>query len=142
MSDFNVKVIDDFRKHAGQTPNTLAGRPIILIHTIGAKSGEPRVQPLMFLQQGADSPWYIFASYGGAPKDPAWFHNIVAHPHIEIEVGDGTTIDRVPVHATVLEGELRDGIYAEMARQWPQFADYEEKTTRDAIPVIELRRRS
>jgi len=141
MSDFNANVIKDFRAHGGRTPNTMPGRPIILIHTIGARSGEPRLQPLMFLQQGPDAPWHIFASYGGAPKDPAWFHNIIANPDIEIEVGDGATIEQVPVHGRLLEGEERSAVYAEMARQWPQFADYEEKTTRDSIPVIELTRR-
>lgn len=141
MSDFNANVINDFRKPAGKTPDTMPGRPILLIHTTGAKSGEPRLQPLMFFQQDAKAPWHIFASFGGAPKDPAWFHNILAHPDIEIEVGDGTTIEQVPVHGRVLEGAARDTVYAAMARQWPQFAEYEEKTTRDNIPVVELTRR-
>ena len=141
MSDFNDKVIADFRKHAGRTPETLPGRPIMLIHTIGARSGQPRLQPLMFLQQGSDAPWHLFASYGGAPRNPSWFHNIVANPDIEIEVGDGTAIERIAVRGRVLEGAERDAIYAEMARQWPQFAGYEEKTTRDTIPVIALTRR-
>lgn len=139
MSDFNDQVIADFRAHGGQTHDHMPGRPIILVHTIGAKSGQPRLIPLMYLQQG--EAWYIFASYGGAPKDPAWFHNIVANPEIEVELGDGTTIERIPVHASVIEGDRRDAIYAEMARQWPQFAGYEEKTARDAIPVVELTRR-
>lgn len=141
MSDFNEKVIADFRAHAGQTTETMPGRPILLLHTIGAKSGEPRLQPLMFLQESPEAPWHIFASYGGAPKDPAWFHNIVAHPQVDIEVGDGTSIQNVPVLGRVLEGDERDVIYAKMASQWPQFAGYEEKTTRDTIPVVELTRR-
>ena len=141
MSDFNAKVIADFRQSGGRTPATMPGRPILLLHTIGAKSGEPRLQPLMFFQQDASSPWHIFASFGGAPKDPAWFHNIVANPDIDIEVGDGTKIERVPVHGRVLEGNERDTVYAAMAREWPQFAEYEEKTTRDSIPVVELTRR-
>jgi len=140
MSDFNDNVIADFRKHAGQTPDTLPGRPILLIHTVGAKSGQRRVQPLMFLQESDDAPWHIFASYGGAPKDPAWFHNIVANPDIDIEVGDGKTIERLSVSSQVLEGAERDVVYAEMSRRWPQFAGYQEKTTRDAIPVVRLTR--
>lgn len=141
MSDFNEKVIADFRAHGGKTPNAMAGRPILLIHTVGAKSGQPRLQPLMYLQQASDAPWHIFASYGGAPKDPAWFRNIVANPDIEIEVGDGAAIERIPVRGRVLQGNERDAIYGEMARRWPQFAGYEEKTTRDTIPVVELTRR-
>jgi len=92
----------------------------------------------MYLRLQNDGPWYIFASYGGAPKDPAWFRNLLAHPDVEISVGDGKTIEKIPVRARVVEGSERDTIYAEQARRFPQFAKYEEVTTRDIIPVIEL----
>ena len=141
MSDFNDQVIADFRQHGGKPGGYFANAPVLLLYAIGARSGEERVSPLMYLQQEANGPWHIFASYGGAPKNPAWFHNLVAHPDVDIEVGDGTTIDRIPVRARVLEEDERAAVYAEQARRFPQFAEYEEKTTRDAIPVVELTRR-
>lgn len=141
MNDFNAKVIADFNQKGGKPGGYFKNAPVLLLHSIGAKSGEPRMQPLMYLQRDTDGPIYIFASYGGAPKNPAWFHNLVAHPDIDIEIGDGTTISRVPVHARVLEGDERSAVYAEQAKLFPQFAGYEEKTTRDIIPVVELTRR-
>ena len=141
MSDFNDQVIADFRQHGGKPGGYFANAPVLLLHATGARSGEERVSPLMYLQQEANGPWHIFASYGGAPKNPAWFHNLVAHPDVDIEVGDGTTIDRIPVRARVLAEDERAAVYAEQARRFPQFAEYEEKTTRDAIPVVELTRR-
>lgn len=140
MNDFNAQVIADFNASGGKPGGYFKNAPVLLLHAIGAKSGIERVTPLMYLPKGDDG-WYVFASYGGAPKDPAWFHNVVANPEFDISVGDGTTIGRVPVRARVLEGAERDAIYAEQARLFPQFAEYEEKTTRDAIPVVELTRR-
>jgi len=141
MSDFNTQVIADFNQNGGRPGGYFKNAPVLLLHTIGAKSGQERLQPLMYLQQDDDGPWHIFASYGGAPKNPAWFHNLVANPEIEIEIGDGTTIERVPVRARVLEADDRASVYAEQARRFPQFAKYEEKTTREIIPVVELTRR-
>lgn len=141
MSDFNEQVIADFKQQGGKPGGYFKNAPVLLLHTVGAKSGQERLSPLMYLQREADGPWYIFASYGGAPKDPAWFHNLVAHPDVEIEIGDGTTIERIPTRAHVLEGDERSAIYAEQARLFPQFAGYEEKTTREIIPVVKLTRR-
>jgi len=141
MSDFNTQVIADFKKHGGKPGGYFANAPVLLLHSTGAKSGEQRMQPLMYLRQDKDGPFYVFASYGGGPKNPAWFHNLVAHPDGEIEVGDGTTIERIPVRARVLEGAERDSTYAEQAKRFPQFAEYEQKTSRDLIPVVELSRR-
>ncbi len=141
MSDFNDQVIADFNQHGGQPGGYFKNAPVLLLHSIGAKSGEQRLQPLMYLRQDQDGPWHIFASFGGAPKNPAWFHNLVAHPDTEIEIGDGTTIEHVAVHARVLDESERATVYAEQARRFPQFAEYEVKTTREAIPVVELTRR-
>lgn len=138
MSDFNKQVIADFQAHAGKVGGHFEGAPILLLHSVGAKSGALRTQPLMYLRQNDTGPFYVFASYGGAPSNPAWYHNIVAHPDIEIEVGDGTTIQRLAVRAKVLPEADRARIYAEQARRFPQFAKYEQETTRDAIPVVEL----
>lgn len=141
MSDFNEKVIADFKQHGGKPGGYFKNAPVLLLHTTGPKSGQQRLSPLMYLQREAEGPLYVFASYGGAPKDPAWFHNLVAHPDAEIEIGDGTTIERVAVRAQVLEGDERDAVYAEQARLFPQFAEYKQKTTRDVIPVVALTRR-
>jgi len=141
MSDFNQQVIADFKQSGGKPGGYFKDAPVLLLHAIGAKSGAERLSPLMYLPTEADGPWYIFASYGGAPNNPAWFHNLVAHPDVEIEIGDGATIERIPVHARVLDEPQRTTIYAEQARRFPQFAGYEEKTTREAIPVVELTRR-
>lgn len=140
MSDYNDKVIADFYASNGKPGGDFEGKPVLLIHTIGAKSGLERTKPLMYHREG-DGPWYIFASMGGAPKDPVWYKNILAHPDFELSVGDGQTIERLPVHARVLEGAERDEIYAIQAKNWPQFKKYEEITTREKIPVIELSRR-
>lgn len=140
MSDFNDQVIADFNKNGGKPGGPFAGAPVLLLHAIGAKSGQERTQPLMFLQDD-QGPWFVFASYGGAPKDPAWFNNIVAHPDLDISVGDGNTIERVPVRARVLEGAERAAVYDDQSQRFPQFAEYAEKTTRDSIPVVELTRR-
>lgn len=141
MNDFNAQVIADFKQHGGKPGGYFKNAPVLLLYTTGAKSGAERLSPLMYLQQDDDGPIYVFASYGGAPKDPAWFHNLVAHPDAEIEIGDGTNIERIPVRARVLEGDERNSIYAEQARRFPQFAEYKQKTTREVIPVVALTRR-
>lgn len=141
MSDNNAQVIDDFKQSAGRPGGYFEGTPVLLLYTIGARSGQERLTPLMYLQREVEGPWYIFATDGGAPKNPAWFHNIVAHPDIEIEIGNGTAIERIPVRARVLEGDERGVVYAEQARLYPNFGVYERKTTRETIPAVELTRR-
>ncbi|SEP67106.1 deazaflavin-dependent oxidoreductase, nitroreductase family [Devosia sp. YR412] len=138
MSDFNDQVIADFNSKGGKPGGYFENAPVLLLHSIGAKTGLERTQPLMFLHEDDKGPYYVFASYAGGPKDPAWYHNVVANPELDISVGDGTTITRLPVRARVLDGEERDTIYARQASLFPQFADYKEKTSRDVIPVIEL----
>lgn len=140
MNDFNATVIADFKANGGKPGGHFVNAPVLLLHCKGARTGEPRLQPLMYQQDG-DGPWYIFASYAGSDKNPAWYHNLVANPDAEIEVGDGDTISRIPVRAAVLPEDQRAEVYAEQARRFPQFADYETKTARDAIPVIALTRR-
>jgi deazaflavin-dependent oxidoreductase (nitroreductase family) len=137
MSSFNDQVIADFNQHGGKPGGYFEGAPVLLLHSIGAKSGAERTQPVMFLQE-QNNKWFIFASFGGGPNNPAWYHNIVAHPDLDISVGDGKTISRVPVHARILEGRERNEVYGRQAALFPQFADYAQKTTRDVIPVIEL----
>ena len=107
----------------------------MLLHTVGAKSGEERVNPLMYKQ--ADDRYLIMASYAGAPRNPAWYHNLVANPEISIEVGTET----VDVVARVTEGDERAAIWEPWKAENPMFAEYEQKTDRE-IPVIVLEPRS
>lgn len=141
MSSFNDQVIADFNANGGKPGGYFKDASVLLLHSIGAKSGAERTQPLMYLHENETAPWFVFASFAGGPNNPAWYHNVLANPDFDISVGDGTTIQRLPVHARALEGEERDSVYARMASLFPQFADYKEKTTRDVIPVIELKPR-
>ena len=134
-NNFNDRIIEEFRANKGVVGGPFAGAPMLLLATTGAKSGAARTNPLVYLPDG--DRFIIFASKGGAPNHPAWYHNLVAHPETTIEVGTET----IPVTATVVTGEERDRLYAAQAALRPAFADYEAKTTR-RIPVIALERRN
>ena len=129
--DFNAKVIDEFRAHEGRVEGMFSGLPMLLLHHKGAHSGTERVNPLAYLRDGER--YVIFASKGGAPTNPAWFHNLKAHPDVEVEVGT----DKLEVTAHEASGEERERLYRTQAERVPQFADYQSKTER-AIPVIVL----
>ena len=131
MNDFNEQLIAEFRANHGQVGGNFAGAPMLLLHTVGARSGLPRVNPMMYLADGER--YLVFASKAGADTNPDWYHNLIAHPAVQIEVGEAT----LAVHAVELKGEERDAQYAEQARRYPGFADYERKTTR-TIPVVAL----
>ncbi len=133
QNDWNRQVIEEFRNNQGRVGGMFEGAPLLLLHTVGAKSGKPRANPLMYLPDG--DRWVVFASKGGAPTNPDWYHNLVANPQISIEVGT----DTFEVTATVAQGEERDNLYSRQADLYPQFADYERKTTRK-IPVVVLTR--
>jgi deazaflavin-dependent oxidoreductase (nitroreductase family) len=130
-NDFNARVIDEFRANRGRLGGPFEGGTVLLLHTTGARSGQPRVNPVMYRQEG--DRYFVFGSKGGSDDNPAWYHNLKAHPDTEIEVGDRT----IPVHAEQLEGDERDGVYARHAQRYPMFADYERKTSR-RIPVMAL----
>lgn len=132
MTDFNATIIDEFRAKGGQVGGRFEGAPLLILHSRGARSGEPRVHPMMYLQDG--DRYVVFASKAGADTNPAWYHNLVAHPDATIELGS----DELAVHATELTGAERDAVYAEQARRFPVFADYATKTSR-VIPVMALR---
>lgn len=134
-NNFNDRIIEEFRANKGVVGGPFAGAPMLLLATTGAKSGAARTNPLVYLPDG--DRFIIFASKGGAPNHPAWYHNLVAHPETTIEVGTET----IPVTATVVTGEERDRLYAAQAALRPAFADYEAKTTR-RIPVVALHRRN
>ncbi|QHC57163.1 nitroreductase/quinone reductase family protein [Rathayibacter sp. VKM Ac-2760] len=136
MVDFNEQIIAEFRANGGTVTTAGFGRSLVLVHHTGARSGEERIAPLMGLHPSPDV-WLIAASAAGAPKHPAWFHNLEAHPDTEIETPDDGT---VPVRARILEGAERDAGWARFTSASDGFKGYEQKTTR-TIPVIELTRR-
>jgi deazaflavin-dependent oxidoreductase (nitroreductase family) len=129
--DFNRRNIEEFRANHGRLGGQFEGAPVLLLHSTGARSGEERVSPMMYLADGER--YLVFASAAGADRNPAWYHNLVAHPDARIEVGD----DSIEVHAVELQGAERDQKYAIQASRYPGFADYERKTTR-TIPVLAL----
>ncbi|SDD01095.1 nitroreductase family deazaflavin-dependent oxidoreductase [Nocardioides lianchengensis] len=131
MSDFNDQVIAEFRANHGKVGGNFEGAPLLLLHSTGAKSGEERVSPMMYLPDGER--YLVFASKAGAPTNPAWYHNLIAHPDATIEVGD----DTIAVRAEELPRAERDAKYAEQAALYPGFADYEAKADR-VIPVLAL----
>ena len=134
MSDFNARIIEEFRSNGGKVGGPFAGAPILLLTTTGAKTGKQRTNPLAYLPDGERV--VVFASKAGAPTNPDWYHNLVAQPDVTIEV-DGETR---PVRAVVIDGAERDALFARQKAAMPGFADYEAKTDR-VIPVIALERR-
>jgi deazaflavin-dependent oxidoreductase (nitroreductase family) len=134
VRDFNQDIIDEFRANDGKVGGGFAGAPMVLLHSTGARSGAERVNPLVY--QPLDDGYAVFASKGGQPTNPDWYHNLVAHPETTVEVGTET----VPVMARVAEGDERERIWSKQKAAMPGFADYEKKTTRQ-IPVIILTRR-
>jgi len=133
MPDFNQQIIDDFHANGGQVGGMFEGATLLLLHHRGAKTGTERVSPLAYLP--LEDGYAIFASKGGAPTNPAWFHNLVAHPDTTVEVGTET----VPVRARVAGPDEREPIFNAQKERFPQFAEYEQKTTRQ-IPVVILER--
>lgn len=136
MSDFNAGIIDEFRANEGKVGGPFEGRHMLVLHHVGAKSGQERVVPLVY--QPVGDALAIFASFGGAPQHPAWYHNLVAHPEVDVEVGTET----IPVRAKVLDGQERTDIWERQKIDVPGFADYDTKVAgiRD-IPVVLLERR-
>ncbi len=134
-NDFNAGIIREFRENAGKVGGPFEGMSMLLLHSTGAKSGEERVNPVVCRDLGGR--YAIFASYAGGPKNPAWYHNLVANPEVSIEVGTET----VDVVARVTDGEERAGIWEPWKAAIPTFAEYEQKAERE-IPVIILEPRS
>ncbi|MFT4108430.1 nitroreductase/quinone reductase family protein [Propionicimonas sp.] len=131
---FNDAVIEEFRTNNGTVARF--GRGLVLLHHIGARSGAERITPVMGLRDTADA-WLVAASKAGAPDNPAWYHNLLAHPDVEIETPDEGT---VRVHAEALTGEQRDSAWARFTAISEGFRSYQQNTTR-VIPVLRLTRR-
>jgi deazaflavin-dependent oxidoreductase (nitroreductase family) len=130
-ADFNAQIIDEFHANEGRVGGPFEGLTLLLLHHTGAKSGASRINPLAY--QSDAGRYVIFASKAGAPSNPDWYHNLKAHPKVEIEVG----ADTLDVVAEELTGEERDRIYRTQAERVPQFAEYEQKAGR-VIPVVAL----
>lgn len=135
FDQMNAAVITEFRETGGKAGGVFEGKPLVLVHHTGAKSGTARIAPLVPLLD--DGRIYIFASKGGADTHPDWYRNLVAHPEITVELGSET----FAATARVLDGDERDGVYAKQVAVEPQFGEYQRKTER-IIPVVELVRAS
>ena len=133
MTDWNGQIIEEFRANEGRVGGRFEGRPLLLLHTVGARSGAERINPVMYLRDG--DRLVVFASKGGASTNPDWYHNVQAHPDASVEIGT----ERFPVRARIAEGEERDALFAEQARRYPIFATYQAGVDR-TIPVVVLER--
>jgi deazaflavin-dependent oxidoreductase (nitroreductase family) len=136
INDWNAKIIAEFRANGGKVGGQFEGAPLLLLHTVGAKSGEPRVSPMMYAKD--DDRYLVFASFAGNPKSPAWYFNLKANPDISVEVAsaDGA-VETFTATAVETQGAERDALYARQAELYPGFAEYEAMTDR-VIPVVAL----
>ena len=130
---FNERNIAEFRSSGGKLGGPFEGAPVLLLTTVGAKSGQPRTSPMMYLSDGDRI--IVFASNEGRDTHPSWYHNIRANPSAVVEVGT----EKYPVTATEITGDEHDRIYAVQAERYPGFAGYQARTER-IIPVIALTR--
>jgi deazaflavin-dependent oxidoreductase (nitroreductase family) len=133
VNDWNAQTIEQFRANQGKLGGQFEGAPMLLLTTTGAKTGQKRVNPMMYQAEG--DAIYVFASKAGAPTNPDWYHNLVANPGVTVERGTET----YEAIATPVTGAERDRIYAIQGERYPGFAEYQEKTTR-TIPVVSLER--
>ncbi|GCE28318.1 hypothetical protein KDA_38020 [Dictyobacter alpinus] len=132
--DFNKQLIAEFRANGGKiTSGQFAGAPLILLTTVGAKSGQPHTSPVAYIPDGDRI--LIVASKAGAPTHPDWYHNLVANPRVTVELGS----ERFEAQATVPQGEERDRLFNHIVSQMSGFGEYQKNTTR-IIPVVVLER--
>jgi len=133
LSDWNDKIINEFRTNQGKVGGPFEGAPLLLLHSTGAKTGAELISPMMYRQLPCGMA--VFASQGGADTNPAWYHNLLANRRATVEVGTET----FDVTARVADDEEREPIWAEQKQAYPGFAGYEKKTSRQ-IPVVILSR--
>lgn len=131
LDDVNRKVVEEFRANGGKVGGPFAGSDLVLLTTVGAKSGQPRISPLVYFD--IDGRILIAGSYGGSPKAPAWVHNLRARPDVRVEIGE----DSYDAQARELPRDERDALYPRVVQKAPQFGDYQAKTAR-VIPLFEL----
>lgn len=133
MSDFNKKVIKEFRNNQGQVGGVFEGITLLLLHTRGAKTGQLRINPLATIRVGEDQ--VIAASKAGADTHPDWYHNLLANPNVIVELGQ----EKFTARAVVAPEPERTELFDKIKEIYPGFAEYESKTSR-VIPVIKLRK--
>ena len=133
IDEFNQSIIKEFRANQGKVGGPLEGMPVLLLTMTGAKTGRTLVRPLCYSRDG--DRLVIIASYGGAPRNPPWYHNLVANPVVTVEVGT----EKFKARATQINGAERDRLFAQAAKLMPLFADYQKKTRR-RIPLLILTR--
>src|ERR1700687_569039 len=133
MDELNQAVISEFRANRGKASGPMEGMPILLLTMTGAKTGRTLIRPLCYSRDGDRI--VIIASYGGAPRNPPWYHNLVANPLVTVEVGT----EKFKARATEVKGAERDRLFAEAAKLMPLFADYQNMTKRK-IPLLILTR--
>lgn len=131
-NDWNAAIIEEFRANAGKVGGPFEGAPVLLLHTTGARSGQERVNPMVYQDLG--DAIAVFASKAGAPTHPDWYHNLVAHPEVTAEVGAETR----SFVARVAAGEERERIWSTQKERMPGFAEYEVKAQGREIPVVIL----
>ncbi len=134
QKEYNRQLIDDFRASRGRPDGPFEGRPLLLLTTTGAKTGNRRTTPMMYIP--LDDHLIVIASNIGAPAHPDWYHNLVAHPQVAVETG----METFEATAVALEGSERQRLWARIVELYPFFTDHQAKTTRQ-IPVIVLERR-
>lgn len=131
ISPWNQDIVDEFRANGGAVGGNFDGAPLLLLHTVGARTGRERVSPVMYQDLGG--PVAVFATKGGAPTHPDWYRNLVAHPEIGAEIGTETR----RLRARTATGAERDRIWTKQKLDYPGFAQYEAQTDR-VIPVVIL----
>ena len=134
QNDYNRQLIEEFRANRREGGEKFKGRPLLLLTTTGAKSGQRRTSPMMYIPDG--DRLLVIASNAGAPSHPAWYHNLVAHPEVTVEVSSET----FDATAVALEGAERQRMWSKIVELYPFFAEHQAKITRQ-IPVVALERR-
>lgn len=131
--NWNDSIIEQFRANDGQVDRF--GKHLLLLHTIGAKSGEPRIAPMMYFDEPEGI--FVIASKAGAPEHPAWYHNLLVHPEVRVERATEHGIEEFDATAAATDSELRDRLFDRFATRNPGFAGYQQNTDR-VIPVVQL----
>jgi deazaflavin-dependent oxidoreductase (nitroreductase family) len=134
LNDWDRRIIEEFRANGGNVGGQFAGVPLLLLTTTGAKSGEPRISPLAYLFEGGRI--YVFAGNRGAPTNPGWYHNLVAHPDVTVELGT----EQFEARATVIESAEGERLGSIQVQKIPALASLQTKITR-RVPVVLLERK-
>lgn len=132
-NDWNAGIIKEFRENEGRVGGQFEGATLVLLHTVGAKSGAERINPLVSKDLG-DGRLVVFASKAGATSHPDWYYNVVANPEVSIEIGT----ERRDLMAHIAQGEERSAIWDPWKLQVPTFAEYEQSAGGREIPVVVL----